>query len=253
METKKGLRAIIPAAGKGKRLHSTEDLPKVMHRACGKPLLETVLEQMSFIDIDDIYIVVGFQKEKVMDYFGDKYHYVEQKEQLGTGHAVLVCEPWFRDFDGTVIVNFGDMPLFRKEILQAMCEHHMATGAACTLLTTENPEVPFWARLIRDKNGKFARIVEAKDCTEEEVKVKELFAGVLVFDSRELFRLLPEIGTNNAQHEYYLTELPEMMAKLGMKVETYFDDDGDDIRGVNTMEDLARCEEIMRKRGMSER
>ena len=92
METKKGLRAIIPAAGKGKRLHSTEDLPKVMHRACGKPLLETVLEQMSFIDVDDIYIVVGFQKEKVMEYFGDKYHYVEQKEQLGTGHAVLVCE-----------------------------------------------------------------------------------------------------------------------------------------------------------------
>ena len=166
---------------------------------------------------------------------------------------MLVCEPWFRDFDGTVIVNFGDMPLFRKEVMQAMCEHHMAAGAACTLLTTENPEVPFWARLIRDAEGRFARIVEAKDCTEEEVKVKELFAGVLVFDSREMFRLLPELGTNNAQHEYYLTELPEMMAKLGMKVETYFDDDGDDIRGVNTMEDLVRCEAIMRKRGMGQR
>ena len=248
MESK--IRAIIPAAGKGKRLHSTEDLPKVMHCACGKPLLETVLEQMSFIDIDDIYIVVGFQKEKVMEYFGDKYHYVEQKEQLGTGHAVLVCEPWFRDFDGTVIVNFGDMPLFRKSVMQAMCEHHIATGAACTLLTAENPELPFWARMIRSESGAFRKIQEAKDCSPEEAKIKELFAGVLVFDSKKLFELLPQVGTNNAQHEYYLTEIPEMMAKLEMKVESYMDDDGDDLRGVNTMEDIVKCEEIMRKRGM---
>ena len=104
--------------------------------------------------------------------------------------------------------------------------------------------------IIRDENGKFLWIAEAKDCTEEEFKVKELFAGVLVFDSKELFRLLPQIGTNNAQHEYYLTEIPELMKNLGMKVETYMDDDGDDIRGGNTMEDLRKCEEIMRKRGM---
>ena len=245
------MRVIIPAAGKGSRLHSAEaDLPKVLHCACGKPLLETVLEQTDFITADDTYIVVGFQKEKVMNYFGDKYHYVEQKQQLGTANAVGVCEPWFKDYEGTVLVTFGDMPLFRREMMRAMCEHHEATGAACTLMTAENPELTFWARVVRDENGNFASIVEAKDCTDEQKQIKELFSGVLAFDSKELFRILPEVGTSNAQGEYYLTEVPELMARKGMKVECFMTDDGDDLRGVNTKEDLLICEEVMRKRGM---
>lgn len=246
------MRVIVPAAGKGSRLHSAEaDLPKVLHRACGKPLLETVLEQLDFISNDDTYIVVGFQKEKVMAYFGEKYHYVEQEKQLGTANAVSVCEPWFKDYDGTVLVTFGDMPLFRREMMDAMCRHHEATGAACTLMTAENPELTFWARIVRDEEGKFASIVEAKDCSDEQKQIKELFSGVLAFDSKELFRILPEVGTNNVQGEYYLTEVPEIMARKGMKIETFMTDDGDDLRGVNTREDLAICEEIMRKRGMA--
>lgn len=245
------MRVIIPAAGKGSRLHSAEaDLPKVLHCACGKPLLETVLEQTNFIAADDTYIVVGFQKEKVMNYFGDKYHYVEQKQQLGTANAVSVCEPWFRDYEGTVLVTFGDMPLFRREMMDAMCRHHEATGAACTLMTAENPELTFWARVVRDENNNFAGIVEAKDCTDEQKQIKELFSGVLAFDSKELFRILPEVGTHNAQGEYYLTEVPELMARKGMKVECFMTDDGDDLRGVNTKQDLLICEEVMRKRGM---
>lgn len=245
------MRVIVPAAGKGSRLHSAEaNLPKVLHRAGGKPLLETVLEQLDFIAADDTYIVVGFQKEKVIAYFGDKYHYVEQKQQLGTANAVSVCEPWFKDYEGTVLVTFGDMPLFRREMMDAMCKHHEATGAACTLMTAENPELTFWARIVRDGEGKFASIVEAKDCNEEQKQIKELFSGVLAFDSKELFRILPEVGTNNVQGEYYLTEVPELMARKGMKIETFMTDDGDDLRGVNTQEDLLICEEIMRKRGM---
>lgn len=246
------MRVIVPAAGKGSRLHSAEaDLPKVLHRACGKPLLETVLEQLDFISNDDTYIVVGFQKEKVMAYFGEKYHYVEQEKQLGTANAVSVCEPWFKNYDGTVLVTFGDMPLFRREMMDAMCRHHEATGAACTLMTAENPELTFWARIVRDEEGKFASIVEAKDCSDEQKQIKELFSGVLAFDSKELFRILPEVGTNNVQGEYYLTEVPEIMARKGMKIETFMTDDGDDLRGVNTREDLVICEEIMRKRGMA--
>ena len=246
------MRAVIPAAGKGTRLKSNEkDLPKVMHKACGKPLLETVLSELRFISPDDIYIVVGYQKEKVMDYFGDQYHYVEQKEQLGTGHAVWMCEPFFRGYDGTVLVTFGDMPLFRGEIMEKMCRYHEEKGAACTLLTAENPELTLWARIVRDENGRFARIVEGKDCTPEEAQIKELFSGVLVFDSKELFRLLPEVDTSNVQGEYYLTEVPELMVKKGLPVETFMTDDGDDLRGVNTMEDLRKCEEVMRRRGMA--
>ena len=246
------MRAIIPAAGKGKRLHSQENnLPKVLHTACGKPLLETVLGQLDFIEKDDLYIVVGFQKEKVIQYFGDQYHYVEQKEQLGTAHAVMVCEPWFRDYEGTVLVTFGDMPLFRRDMMRAMCAYHEARGAACTLMTAENPELTHWARIVRDENGCFARIVEGKDCSPEEEKIKELFSGVLVFDSKALFQMLPEVKTKNQQGEYYLPEVPELMVKKGLKVETFMTDDGDDLRGVNTPEDLLICEDVMRRRGMA--
>jgi bifunctional N-acetylglucosamine-1-phosphate-uridyltransferase/glucosamine-1-phosphate-acetyltransferase GlmU-like protein len=245
------MRAIVPAAGKGSRLKSEEsDLPKVMRRACGKPLLETVLEQLDFINGNDIYIVVGYRREKITEYFGDTYRYVEQTEQLGTGHAVMMCEPWFRDYDGTVLVTFGDMPLFRRDVMRAMCAYHEARGAACTMMTAENPDLKMWARVVRDENGRFARIVEGKDCTPEEAGIRELFSGVLAFDSRALFGLLPELGRNNVQGEYYLTEIPELMVQRNMKVETYMTDDGDDLRGVNTAEDLAACEAVMRRRGM---
>ncbi len=245
------MRAIVPAAGKGSRLKSEEsDLPKVMRRACGKPLLETVLEQLDFINGNDIYIVVGYRREKITEYFGDTYRYVEQTEQLGTGHAVMMCEPWFRDYDGTVLVTFGDMPLFRRDVMRAMCACHEARGAACTMMTAENPDLKMWARVVRDENGRFARIVEGKDCTPEQAGIRELFSGVLAFDSRALFGLLPELGRNNVQGEYYLTEIPELMVQRNMKVETYMTDDGDDPRGVNTAEDLAACEAVMRRRGM---
>ena len=246
------MRAIVPAAGKGKRLHSEEhDLPKVLHKACGRPLLETVLGQLDFIDKSDIYIVVGYQKEKVINYFGDEYRYAVQEQQLGTGHAVMMCEPFFRDYHGTVLVTFGDMPLFRREIMRDMCRYHEEKKAACTLLTAENHELRMWARIVRDDAGRFSRIVEGKDCTPQQAEIKELFSGVLVFDSDALFETLPLIGKNNVQGEYYLTEVPQLMAQRGMTVETYMTDDGDDLRGVNTQEDLAVCEAVMRKRGMA--
>ena len=245
------MRVIIPSAGKGRRLGTRDgEPPKVLHRVCGRPLLEIVLSQVDFIPDEDIYIVVGYQKEKVMQAFGSRYHYVEQNEQLGTGHAVRMCEPWFRDYDGTVLVTFGDMPLFRREILKKICAFHEARQADCTLLTAENPALPYWARIVRDKARRFARIVEAKDCTPEEKNIRELFSGVLVFNSRSLFRFLPEIGNSNAQGEYYLTEVPELMARRGLRVETLMDDDGDDLRGVNTQEDLAWVEQVMRQRHM---
>lgn len=247
------MRAIVPAAGKGSRLKSSDNgLPKVLHKACGHPLLEIVLEQLGFIEKRDIYIVVGYKKEKIIETFGEDYRYVEQPEQLGTGHAAWVCEPWFRDYSGPVLVTFGDMPLFRREVMKAMCEYHKANSAACTLLTAENPDLKLWARIIRDEKGQFSRIVEGKDCTPEQAEIRELFSGVLVFDSKKLFEVLPAVGCNNVQGEYYLTEVPELMAKRGMKVLTYRTDDGDDLRGVNTAEDLKICEAVMRRRRMEE-
>ncbi|MBR3894196.1 MAG: NTP transferase domain-containing protein [Clostridia bacterium] len=245
----KAIRAIIPAAGKGSRLQKISgDLPKAMFPVKNKPMLEFVLENISFIDEKEIYIVVGYAKEKILEHFGDRYHYVEQKQQLGTGHAVMECADHFVDFDGSVLIAFGDMPLFRRDEMEAMCRQHEESGADCTMMTAENDSLKLWARVIRDENGRFSRIVEGKDCTPEQAAIKELFSGVMVFNSKSLFALLPELGCSNVQKEYYITEVPELMVKHGMKVETYFIKDGDDLRGINTPEDLEMCERILTKR-----
>ncbi len=245
----KEIRAIVPAAGKGKRLQKVSgDAPKAMFRVNGKPMLETVLENIDFIAPEDIYIVVGYAKEQIIEYFGSRHGYAEQKEQLGTGHAVMTCAEDFRDFDGSVLITFGDMPLFRRSELYQMCRQHQESGAKCTLMTAENEELKLWARIVRNEDGKFDRIVEGKDCTPEQAQIKELFAGVMVFDSKALFEVLPQVGCANVQQEYYVTEVPELMVRQGMKVDTYFTADGDDLRGINTPEDLEICEKILQQR-----
>ena len=246
----KAIRAIVPAAGKGKRLQKVSgDMPKAMFRVGNRPMLEVVLENLSFIDDKNIYIVVGYGKEQITGYFGDRYSYAEQTQQLGTGHAVMECADAFHDFDGTVLITFGDMPLFRRAEMEKMCRQHAENGAACTLMTAENPNLKLWARVLRDEKGDFAAIVEGKDCTPQQAQIKELFSGVMAFDSKALFEVLPQVGCANVQQEYYVTEVPELMVKRGMKVETYFTSDGDDLRGINTPEDLEVCEKILRQRG----
>lgn len=245
----KPIRAIVPAAGKGKRLQKLgADVPKAMICVCNRPMLETVTENLSFIDNKNIYIVVGHGKQKIIDYFGDKFNYCEQKEQLGTGHAAMCCVDEFSGFDGNVLVTFGDMPLFRREEMQAMCLQHDKNNAQCTLMTAQNPELTMWARVERDDKGNFKGIVEGKDCTPEQSQIKELFSGVMVFDSKALFEMLPKVGCANAQKEYYLTEVPQLMKNAGMKVETYFIKDGNDLRGVNTPEDVEICEKLLCER-----
>lgn len=245
----KPIRAIIPAAGKGKRLQAISgDLPKAMFRVGNRPMLEIVLENIDFVDADNVYIVVGCGKEKIIEHFGDRHHYVEQKQQLGTGHAVMECAEAFAGFDGDVLVTFGDMPLFRRSEMEKMCRQHAERGAACTLMTAENPELTMWARVTRDEKGNFAAIVEGKDCTPEQAQIKELFSGVMVFDSRVLFEILPEVGCANAQKEYYLTQVPELMVAKGLQVDTYLTADGDDLRGINTPEDLEVCQRILQER-----
>ena len=243
------MRVIIPAAGKGTRLNPSPDAPpKALFPLCGRPLIEHVLEQTSFIPPENTWIVVGYKGDEIVARLGQRYHYAEQREQLGTGHAVAQCAEDFRDYDGTVLVTFGDMPLFRRECMKAMCEHNAAHRAACTLLTTVNPAVPMWAHIIRDADGRFREIVEGKDCTPEQLRQSELFAGVLAFDSKLLFDFLPRLDTYNAQHEYYLTEVPRLMAAEGLPVQLFPTDDPDDMRGINAPDDIAVCEEILLNR-----
>lgn len=243
------LKVIIPAAGKGSRLQKVSgDIPKAMIKIGEKPMLEYVLENVSFAQDKDICIVVGCGKEQITQHFGNRFCYVEQKQQLGTGHAVMECANEFKDFDGTVLVTFGDMPLFRKEEMLAMCKQHQQNRADCTLMTAKNPSLKLWARVVRDENGNFCKIVEGKDCTPEQAKIEELFSGVMVFNSKSLFETLPKVGCANVQKEYYLTEVVELMVNSGLKVDTFFTKDGDDLRGINTPEDLEICQKILMQR-----
>lgn len=246
------MRSIILAAGMGKRLGSAEhDLPKVMHVANGRPLLDIALEAVGFIDKKDTYIVVGYKKEDIIDYFGPEYNYCVQKFQRGTGDAVRSAADAFAGYDGDVIITFGDMPLFRRESVQALIDQHKRSGADCTIMSGICEDIKSYGRIIRDGNGEFLRIVEARDCTPEEYAVTEVNSGVAVYKSKSLFEVLPKLNNDNAQGEYYLTDVPSLMKGCGMKVGLYTIFDSDELRGVNTPEELAAVEKILQARSVN--
>ena len=241
------MKAIILAAGKGKRLHSEQfTAPKVLREANGRPLLAYVVDNLSFIpDKKDIIIVAGFRKEMVMEAFPDGYTFAVQEEQLGTGHAVNCAREAVGDYDGPVLVCYGDMPLFKKETYENLVRIHSDEGNDCTILTGISNRGLAYGRIIRDEDGNFTGVVEDKDCTPEQKKINELNVGIYVFDSKKLFSCLGELKNSNAQGEYYLTDVPSIMMSKGYQIGTYTTRDDTEILGVNTPEELALCEEIL--------
>lgn len=242
------MKAIILAAGKGKRLLSEQfNAPKVLRQANGRPLLSYVVENLSFIpDKKDIVIVAGYKKEMVFEAFPDGYTFAVQSEQLGTGHAVNCAREALEGYDGPVLVCYGDMPLFKKETYENLAALHQKEGNDCTILTGVSDKGLAYGRIIRDENGAFVGVVEDRDCTPEQKKINELNVGIYVFDAKKLFDSLKELKSNNAQGEYYLTDVPSIMMEKGFKIGTYTTHDDTEILGVNTPEDLRICEEILR-------
>ena len=242
------MKAVILAAGKGKRLHSEQfSAPKVLREANGKPLLRYVVNNLSFIpDKKDIVIVAGYKKEMVFDAFQDGYTFAVQDEQLGTGHAVNCAREALKDYDGPVLVCYGDMPLFKKETYENLVKVHEEAGNDCTILTGVSDRGLAYGRIIRDENGSFKGVVEDRDCTPEQKKINELNVGIYVFDSKKLFSCLGELKNSNAQGEYYLTDVPTIMMSKGYKIGTYTTHDDTEILGVNTPEELALCESLLK-------
>ena len=242
------LKAVVLAAGKGTRLRTEgEDLPKVMREACGRPLLSYVLDGLSFFKDEDIILVVGYKKEAVLERFS-RYPHAVQEEQLGTGHAVMAAAPLLEGFDGAVLVCCGDMPLITRETYEALVDTHFTEGNACTILSSVTEEPLPFGRIIRDLGGAFLRIVEDKDCTPEEKAVTELNSGVYVFQANLLLPALGKLRNNNAQGEYYLTDVPGLLLKQGEKVGVCRRALGEEIVGVNTLEQLHEVERILRAR-----
>jgi UDP-N-acetylglucosamine diphosphorylase/glucosamine-1-phosphate N-acetyltransferase len=244
------MRAIVLGAGKGTRLQSEKyNMPKVLRKANGRALIEYVLDELSFINERDICIVAGYKKEMVLDAIKGEYKFASQDEQLGTGHAVMMAESYFKDYEGDVIVVYGDMPLYTRKTYEEIIRKHREMNSKCTVLTAMDDNPPAYGRIIRNEQGDMVGIVETKDCTPEQLKIKELNVGVYVFDSKFLFENLKLIKNDNAQNEYYLTDIPKIMLENGEKVYTHTIYNTDEIYGVNTPEELEFCEKVISERG----
>lgn len=238
--------AVILAAGKGTRMRS--DLPKVLHKLCGKPLLSYVLDSVEALGLGDPYVIVGHQAHRVEELFKDRdVRFVLQKEQLGTGHALLQAEPFLSGRNVTILLLNGDMPLIGQDILEKLVEHHRQKKASATVLTAILEDPSGYGRIIRNRHGDLEKIVEQKDGSLGELEVKEINTGTYCFESRDIFGLLDEIKPENAQHEYYLTDIVQILKKHRKKVCAYSMDDPSMAIGVNTVEHLKEAEKIMKK------
>lgn len=238
--------AVILAAGQGTRMKSK--LYKVLHPVCGKPMVEHVIDNIQNLDVSRIVTIVGHGAEKVKETLGEKSEYVLQAEQLGTAHAVQQAESILADLEGTTLVVCGDTPLIRDETLKSLVEFHQKQNAKATILTAvaENPYG--YGRIIRNEKGQVSQIVEQKDASDEQQLVKEINTGTYCFDNKALFESLKLVKNENAQGEYYLPDVIEILKAQGEIVSAFTTDDFDEILGVNDRVALSQAEEIMRAR-----
>ncbi|KUO73862.1 MAG: bifunctional N-acetylglucosamine-1-phosphate uridyltransferase/glucosamine-1-phosphate acetyltransferase [Desulfosporosinus sp. BRH_c37] len=238
------LVAVIMAAGKGTRMKSK--LPKVMHSLAGKTLIEHVLDTVNQVGIESPLVIVGHGREVIETRISDRAELVVQTEQLGTGHAVMQALPYL-DGAQTVLVLSGDQPLLKTETLQALIESHEAQGVSATVLTAFMDQPFGYGRVI--KNEEFVvKIVEEKDASIDQRLINEINTGTYCFKGSALKEALVKITTQNAQGEYYLTEVFDVLIKLGEKVLAYCTHDSNEALGINSRGQLAEAEAILRDR-----
>lgn len=238
--------AIILAAGKGTRMKSK--LHKVLHQVCGKTMVEHVLTQLQAANIQNIVTVVGYGADTVKDALGDQVRYALQKQQLGTGHAVMQTEDLLGELAGQTLVVSGDTPLFTAATFNYLFQYHEQHHAAVTILTSKAPDPTGYGRIVRNEIGIVERIVEQKDASVEEQAIHEINTGVYCFDNQKLFAALKRLTNDNAQGEYYLTDVIGILKEEGEIVTAYQMEDFDESMGVNDRSALAKATKIMQKR-----
>lgn len=238
--------AIILAAGKGTRMRSK--LYKVLHPVAGKPMVEHIIERVIETAPAQIVTIVGHGAEMVKEQLGARSQYALQAKQLGTGHAVLQAAEFLKGKKGTTLVISGDTPLLTTETLNNLFDYHQGKKASATILTAHADDPTGYGRILRDHVGIVEKIVEQKDATIEEARVQEINTGTYCFDNEALFAALEKIGTNNAQGEYYLTDIIEILKNEGKIVAAYQTDNFEESLGVNDRIALAQANEIMRLR-----
>jgi bifunctional UDP-N-acetylglucosamine pyrophosphorylase/glucosamine-1-phosphate N-acetyltransferase len=238
-----GVVALVLAAGQGTRMKS--DLAKVLHPMAGRPLLAFALDALGALGLARVLVVVGHQRERVMERFGDRgIEWVIQAEQRGTGHAVMMAAPALEGFTGTLLVVCGDTPLLRPATLQQLLDHHAGSGAAATVLSMRLPDPKGYGRIIRDPAGGLAAIVEERDATPEQRAIDEVNSGNYAFDYPALAGVLSSLGAHNAQGEYYLTDTIGLLHAAGRSTAVRCAPDALELLGVNTPEQLAEAGRI---------
>lgn len=241
-----GLVAVILAAGKGTRMRSK--LPKVLHKVGGKSMLQHVIDAATVAGCDDKVVIIGHEAELVEKMVAGQGKTALQAEQLGTGHAVMQAKEALAGFTGTAMILCGDTPLLDGEELKKFYEAHKASGAAATVLTAVMDNPFGYGRIVRDANGNVQGIVEQKDATEEQKLIKEINTGIYCLECPLMFDVLATLTCNNAQGEYYLTDVLEKLNAAGKKVGGVITEDSDMVMGINSRKQMAVAEAVMRER-----
>jgi len=238
---------LILAAGKGTRMKS--DLVKVLHPVAGRPMLDYVLNLAEEMGSGKIAVIIGHQAELVEDRYGTRgLTFVYQREQLGTGHAVLQARGAFAGYRGTILILCGDVPLLQVSTVRDLMARHRASAAAITVLTTLLEDPFGYGRIVKDKEGNVLGIVEHRDATEEQKMIREINTGIYCAENPFLFEAVSEIGNDNAQKEYYFTDIFAIARRKGVRTASVVAPDPGEVMGINSQEDLARATQIVEER-----
>jgi len=232
------LTAVIMAAGKSTRMKSR--LPKPLHPLCGKPLLSYLLDACNAAGVSRTIVVVGHEAQRVQEAFQGQCDFALQAEQLGTGHAVMSAMPLLDGYTGDLLILPGDTPLIDGNTLRQLVDHHRNTGAVATLLSAVLPhDAGMYGRVLRAEDGRVVGIVEAKDATAQQLAIREINTSIYCFQAPVLFEALQQVRPDNAQGEYYLTDVIALLTRAGTPVEAIIADDWQVTLGVNTRVELA--------------
>ena len=232
--------AIILAAGKGTRMHT--DLPKCAYPFLGKPMVSYIIKSLEQAKVDEIITVVGYKKEELIKCLDKDIKIAHQEEQLGTGHAVKCARNSLSSLDGITLIFPGDMPLIDEATINSLIKTHLEKKNDLTVVTTILDDALRYGRIYRE-NGLVKKIVEFKDCDPEQLKIKEINSGLFCVDTKLLFEALDKVENHNNQHEYYLTDIVEIIGK-DHKVDSVVVKDGFILTGINDLDTLAEAEKI---------